>query len=352
MKADLVLGMNFGSEAKGAAISRILHFVGYDMSMRVQSTQAGHTIWYKDKEYKMQSIPCAWTDPNVELLLGPGCFTERKLLLDEINMINEAMGGDVRDRLFVDRRVWEVTDADKAEEARAKITEKQGSTGHGCGASLVLKMWRTRADNVDFMRWCDDNGIKTVDTIEHMRNAYVLVEGCQGAMLAIHTSPYFPYVTSRECTASGILGECGISPFDVANVTGVFRTLPIRVGGNSGPTGGNEISWQEVSNRAGYDVGTEITTVTKRPRRIFEFSDQDFIHALRVNRPNRLYMTFANYITPCFGIERWKDISPTSQAVLSNFIFHINKLSRSVGNWGTVEQINTGPLNKHWLYVR
>jgi adenylosuccinate synthase len=353
MKADVVVGLQFGSEAKGAAISRILHFNSeYDMSMRVQSTQAGHTVYYKDKEFKMQSIPCAWTNPNVELLLGPGCFTERELLLKEIKDINTAIGGDVRDRLFVDKRVFEVTQEDKNDEIACNLQKAIGSTAHGCGASLFRKLWRLRGkDNEEFLNWCFDNKIKVADTIERMQNAYVLVEGCQGAMLSIHTSPYFPFVTSREATVSGILGECGIAPPNVNHIFGIFRTLPIRVGGNSGPTGGKELTWDEVSESAGYTVMPEQTSVTRRIRRIFKFSDSDMLHAIRVNRPTHLMMTFANYIVPCVGVRGWKELSPTAQQVLSAFISHVNILSQDVGNRGKVIDMNTGPYPDQWIRV-
>jgi adenylosuccinate synthase len=174
MKADIVVGLQFGSEGKGVVIERLLQNKkhNYDMSIRVQSSQSGHTVQYKGKEYTMQSIPCAWVDPNVQLILGPGCFTERKILMNEINMINEAMGGDVRDRLYVDERVFEVTNEDKKEEKVNLLQQNIGSTQHGCGAALINKLWRTKGSyNGNFLHWCYVNQIKTEDTIKLINNS-------------------------------------------------------------------------------------------------------------------------------------------------------------------------------------
>jgi adenylosuccinate synthase len=115
-------------------------------------------------------------------------------------------------------------------------------------------------------------------------------------MLGLHTSPYYPYVTARECSASAILGEAGFSPFDVREIYGVFRTYPIRVGGNSGDTGGDELTWEEISRRSEKEVEPERTTVTRKIRRVFEFSYEDMRHSIRINKPSILALTFLDYI--------------------------------------------------------
>jgi len=353
MIADIIVGMQYGSEGKGAFVNHALQMeTGYNMSMRVQSTQSGHTIYFKNQKYIMRSIPCAWVNPNVELLLGPGAFTERDILLDEIKSINGSLGGDVRDRLFIDKRVFEVEDRDKRKEADQKLDSRIGSTIHGSGSALNEKIWRKRTrGNKNFIEWCLANKINVVDTIDHIQKGTLLIEGCQGAMLSIHTSPFYPYVTSREATASGILSECGISPRDVRNIFGVFRTLPIRVGGNSGPTGSVEITWEEVSRRAGYNVTPEKTSVTGRIRRIFEFSYDDMAHAIRVNKPTHLIMTFANYIAPCFGIDSWDKIDINSKRNIDTYTSVVNKLCKNItpNNTYGIVSINTNPIN--WIDI-
>lgn len=322
MRADVVVDMQFGSTGKGAAVVQLVREREYAAAVRVQSIQAGHTIYFHGKPYKMRTIPCAWVDPKVKLVLGAGCFIDKELLLSEIDMISEATGHDVRSRLYVDFRATYVLPEDVEAEAARSIERKMGSTAHGAGASLVRKLWRDSAPTrVCDDGWASEHGIHVTDTIRLLNDLdRVLVEGCQGTMLSIHTSPYYPYVTSREATAAGIIAEAGIAPADVHEVIGVFRTLPIRVGGNSGPTGANELTWDEVNRRAGREVEPERTTVTNRVRRVFEFSWSDFNHAVMVNRPSRLFMTFADYLAPgTYGAERWEDMPELSRDVVLKF---------------------------------
>jgi adenylosuccinate synthase len=352
MRADIVVDLQFGSTGKGAVCAFLAkeRSVRYNSSIRVQSIQAGHTVYYGGNAYKMRTIPCAWVDPDVELLLGPGCFIDKALLMREIEMVRKATGKDPRDRLFLDYRAFYVTPEDEKEEVDRAIERGMGSTAHGAGSSLIRKLWRT-----DFKdgngRVCDDSwtglaGIRVCDTIARMQKQRVLVEGCQGTMLSIHTSPYYPYVTTREATASGIAAEAGISPRDVDQIFGVFRTLPIRVGGNSGPTGSKELTWDEVNERAGRVVEPERTTVTNRVRRIFEFDDSDFTHALRVNKPTGLFMTFADYLSPgIYGKTAMRDVLPDALQKIVDFKGRVERLDSSA----PVLWIGTGEQAEHYI---
>jgi adenylosuccinate synthase len=166
-------------------------------------------------------------------------------------------------------------------------------------------------------------------------------------MLSIHTSPYYPYVTTRESTAAGIIAEAGIPPSAVRDVIGVFRTLPIRVGGNSGPTGARELDWPEVNERAGYEVEPERTTVTNRVRRIFEFSHVDFKHAVAVNAPTCLFMTFADYLAPgVAGKSSFIDMPDESAEVVHSFV---EEVEREHGV--TIRWVSTGGRPEDVIYI-
>ena len=45
-------------------------------------------------------------------------------------------------------------------------------------------------------------------------------------------------------------------------------------------------------------VEAEITTVTKRVRRIFTWSDQQVIDAIRISRPSVIFLSFCDYLMP------------------------------------------------------
>jgi len=363
MIVDVIVDLQFGSTGKGAVAAALVTSLGmkYDSSVRVQSVQAGHTVYFKGKPYKMRTIPCAWVDPDVKLVLGAGCFLNKELLLREIDMIREATGRDPRERLIVDPRAFYVTAEDEAEEVSRKLDRGMGSTAHGAGSSLIRKLWRTDFSSgngrVGDDPWAAGHGIRVEDTISRMQGQRVLLEGCQGTMLSIHTSPYYPFVTTREATASGIAAEAGVPPSAVRNVFGVFRTLPIRVGGNSGPTGSRELGWAEVDRRSGRKVEPERTTVTNRVRRIFEFDDEDFRHALRVNLPTHLFMTFADYLAPgIYGASRLDDLDPYAAEMLDKAINRAEALSQEVSrkahsHCATVDWVGTGEAAEHFINI-
>jgi adenylosuccinate synthase len=327
----------------------------FDTSVRVQSIQAGHTVYYKGNAYKMRTIPCAWVDPNVYLVLGPGIFIDRDLLIEEIETINKAIGGgDVRDRLLIDKRAFFVEQSDVDEEINRNIEHGIGSTAHGCGASLVRKLWRDDGkvgQITNDAKWLDENNLNSCicDTISFIQNKTVLLEICQGTMLSVHTSPYYPFVTSREATVVGACAEAGISHRDIFEVIGVARTYPIRVGGNSGDTGTGEISWDRIKENAGYDVVPERTTVTNRVRRIFEWSDTDFVHAVRVNKPDKIILTFVNYLTPCYGATKWGSIDIDSVNKIGQFVKRIERLPASHRYY--VSHLGTGEKPSHWIHI-
>jgi len=339
MDVDVIVDMQFGSTGKGAAVVQLVKERRYAAAVRVQSIQAGHTIYHEGTPYKMRTIPCAWVDKDIKLILGAGCFIEKDLLLEEIKMVSEAMGEDVRKRLIIDFRANYVLEEDVI--AEHGLDAKMGSTAHGAGASLIRKLWRKQAPTrVCDDNWAKSNGLIVADTIEYMKllgkHEAVLVEGCQGTLLSIHTSPYYPFVTTRESTAAGIIAEAGIPPRCVRDVIGVFRTLPIRVGGNSGTTGGRELQWPEVSRIAGYDVEPERTTVTNRVRRIFEFSHKDFAHAVAVNGPTCLFMTFADYLAPgVAGKSRFIDMPTESAEIIHLFVEKVERTHGIPINWVT-----------------
>jgi len=99
----------------------------------------------------------------------------------------------------------------------------------------------------------------------------------------------YPFVTSRDTTASGFAAEVGISPRDVSEIIMVVRTFPIRVGGTSGPFSSEEISWNQVRLESGApEVCPEYTSVTRRLRRVARFNVDEVKLACRYNRPSAL----------------------------------------------------------------
>jgi adenylosuccinate synthase len=84
----------------------------------------------------------------------------------------------------------------------------------------------------------------------------------------------------------------------------VCRTYPIRVEnpprGTSGPMG-IEINWQEISERSGIDLpvllDNEITSTTRRKRRVCEFDWELLRKAAFLNGPTDIALTFTDYLS-------------------------------------------------------
>lgn len=301
MPVDVLVGLQYGSEGKG----KISNYLAdeYDISVRVGAWQAGHTMEYKKQYYKMQTIPCQWTNLDAKMIIGAGGMIRPDILVREIEMI-EAAGVEIRDRLYIDERVVIGNHDHALRESNGKMFEKIGSTQEGIGACLVDKI--ERKGNVQQAKQIKEelsqyatvtDTIALLDRALRISKRRVFIEGTQGCHLSVTTSKYYPKCTSRDCNVSGILSDCGLSSRYLRDTIGVLRTYPIRVAGDSGDTGGSEITWDEVTRRSGSKVPlTEQTTVTNRTRRVFDFSVEDVQEACRINSPTYLAVMFADYL--------------------------------------------------------
>jgi len=74
----------------------------------------------------------------------------------------------------------------------------------------------------------------------------------------------YPFVTSKDVTASGICSDIGLGPKNVTDVMVVFKAYVTRVG--TGPLK-NELSPEQTATKGWQEIGT----VTGRQRRAAEF---------------------------------------------------------------------------------
>lgn len=180
-------------------------------------------------------------------------------------------------------------------------------------------------------------------------NENILIETSQGFDLDINHGLDYPNVTSRQCTPAQALADCGI-PHNVKTKTYmVFRPYPIRIS-NSTQFGiiycgdyddAKEITWEEVAkNCYAYEnlAQLEQTTVTKRTRRVFEFSDKRFRRAINITNPDYLILNFSQYIN-YFGkgynnkllnemFKRFKSENEDKWADGANALYPFNQISR------------------------
>jgi adenylosuccinate synthase len=107
-----------------------------------------------------------------------------------------------------------------------------------------------------------------------------------------------------------------------------------------------EMTWEEVGKLCGAPQDTfkgELTTVTKRLRRVFSFSEKQILDAVAINGATDIALNFANYIDwGCFGTN-----DPDSlPAKVTDFIKKLEDLTGI-----KVSIVGTGPRNNHVCYL-
>ena len=125
----------------------------------------------------------------------------------------------------------------------------------------------------------------------------VLFEGAQGALLDIDQGTY-PYVTSSNCSPSGIAAGAGCGPLDVGNILGVVKAYVTRVGEGPMPT--------EIYDELGEYIaktGGEVGATTGRPRRCGWF---DAVLVKRIIQTNSISGLCLTKIDVLDGLEEIK----------------------------------------------
>jgi len=307
---DVIVGCQFGSEAKGLVASYVASIEKYDWLISVNSAQAGHTAPYwkeGEKEPEMivtRQLPSSCiTDFEAKIFIGPGAVINPEVLVEEIIMLEEK-GIPICDRLFISENATIVTEEDIIAESVNNLTNRLGSTNEGIGSALAMRAMRKslqiKNSFIDIIKNLKSKGLEKSFTlvsdyfsVDHI-SGKILIEGSQGYGLSI-MSGYYPFCTSRDTTTAAFLSYAQLSPLDVRDVYGVYRTYPIRVGGNSGPMH-EEIDWPIIEGRSGYKDLAEFTTVTKRMRRIGEWDNNLAKKATIVNGVTKPILCFANYL--------------------------------------------------------
>ncbi len=342
-KLTVLVGGQYGSEGKGAIAAHVAN--EYDVHVRVGSPNAGHTIYWRGEKHVMQSIPCGWINPHASIIIGRGALLNMKQFMKELVHIMQYYP-DFMERLFIDPEAGILDEKFHEEEGgtSGEMHRRIGSTGEGVGPARIARLKRDRNEFRQFKDIAAEYGLEgclTHDTPYSIceaqdRGANILIEGTQGSALSLLHS-YWPYCTSVETNAAGIIAEVGIAPSRVTDVILVCRTYPIRVAGNSGPMK-NEITWDElnrrITNMGGSAITPEKTTVTHKVRRIAEWDDTLFRKAAMLNAPTEIALTFSDYIDPAIFGKSDKG-SFASSARLREFI-----IDHNISN---IAYIGTGP---------
>ncbi|MEM2029596.1 MAG: adenylosuccinate synthetase, partial [Candidatus Bathyarchaeia archaeon] len=258
---------------------------------------AGHTVVHGGKTYRVRMIPSAFLYEKCRLLIGPGVLVDPNVFLEEVKQlgVENRAGLDPQCAIIEPRHI----EADRGGHLASEI--KTTGTGTGpCNADRVLRKAKLARDVPELQRFLVDVPLEVNTAIDCGEN--VLIEGTQGTYLSLWHGTY-PYVTSKDVTASAACSDVGVGPKKVDEVIIVFKAFVTRVG--AGPLPG-EIPWEEAEKRG----WAEVATVTGRRRRAAPFNFDLAKRAVMLNSATQAAVTKMDVLFPeCKGARSFSDLS-------------------------------------------
>jgi adenylosuccinate synthase len=308
MPCLVTVGGFYGDEGKGKIIAYLAKKDNPTIAVRGGvGPNAGHTFTFEGKEYKVRMLPSAALNSTTRLLIGAGVLVNSQVLLNEISRFQ------AEDRTFVDSQCGIIEqihiDRDIGEDY---LKSKVGTTGTGTGpanADRALRMLKIARDIPELSYYIEEVSESVNYALDN--NKSVIVEGTQGTYLSLYHGGY-PYVTSKDVTASGICSDIGIGPKRVDEVLVVFKAYVTRVG--SGPLG------KELSNEEAKKLGwVEYGSVTGRQRRAAPFDMELAKKAVRLNSATQLAVTKLDVVFPqAAGVREYTKLPAEAKKFVEN----------------------------------
>lgn len=304
--AYVLVDGQFGSTGKGVAAAVLAEYSVQSGNLinnfiTNAGPNSGHTAMWGDAEVMTQQIPIAavfyategFLQKEDKIILNGGAIVDPDQLIYEIETFGIPL-------VHVHPCAAIIKDKHRQQE-QDNGSARIAGTGKGVGAAIADKV--NREGNLAMYH---DFGTKSIvhywiarpTTHELRYNTVAFIETAQGFSLGINEPRFAPHTTSRECTVNQALSDARIGRSHVQNVMMVCRTFPIRVGNTDKGESGKpypdqvELSWDQIGQTP------ELTTVTKRVRRVFSWSRIQFMEALEQNEPDSLFINFMNYLKP------------------------------------------------------
>lgn len=335
MASVVIVGSQWGDEGKGKMTDYLSQ--NADLIVRYQGgNNAGHTIVFDGKTFKLHLIPSGIFFTDKLSVIGNGVVVNPQALVEELAYLKDQgvdpSGLRISSRAHVTLPYHILLD--KCQE-KAKGEHKVGTTNKGIGPTYMDKVSRIGIRIADLLdadtfaaklkanlaeknqlfeklydveplefediydkfydlgqqikQYVTDTSVLVNDALDNGKN--VLFEGAQGVMLDVDHGTY-PYVTSSNPIAGGVTTGVGVGPSKVQTVLGICKAYSTRVGDGPFPT--------ELMDATGdyiRETGHEYGTVTKRPRRIGWFDSVAMRHAKRVSGVNALSLNLLDVLT-------------------------------------------------------
>jgi len=295
----IVAGGQFGDEGKGKIVAYLaLNDKPKIVARAGVGPNAGHTVHFRGKKFGLRQVPCGFVYEGARMLIGPGVLVNPEVLL------KEAAETGVGERLGVDRRCA-IIEPGHIEQDRtsAHLKEKIGTTGTGCGPANVARVSRMArlAEDVQELRQFITDVPREVDDALR-QGEKVMLEGSQGFGLSLFHGTY-PYVTSKDTSASAIASDVGVGPTKIDDVMLVFKAYVSRVGAGPFAT--------EIPQEKAEELGiVEFGTVTGRRRRIGTFDFELAKRAAMINGATQITITCLDRLfKDCVGAKKFEELS-------------------------------------------
>ncbi|AEF84261.1 adenylosuccinate synthase [Treponema primitia ZAS-2] len=305
----VVMGAQWGDEGKG----KIVDYLANEAQIIVRfagGANAGHTIVIGQEQYALHLIPSGILYPDKMVILGAGMVIDPVALFSELKMLRDR-GIDTTGRVFISDRAHLVLPRYIQIDKDRDLARKKpiGTTGRGIGITYSMKSdrdgiriadleWKEKMEELEpadrnflapYVEQLKGMSIDLSAYMVHHKNAQILFEGAQGALLDLDLGTY-PYVSSGMSSAAGAaIGGC-IGPRRLDKVLGVFKAYSTRVGNGPFPSEFDPDSEDELC-RFVRETGREYGVTTGRPRRCGYLDLVALRYACLTNSIDSLVMT-------------------------------------------------------------
>lgn len=333
MKADVLLGLQWGDEGKGKIVDVLT--LNYDIIARFQGgPNAGHTLEFDGIKHVLHTIPSGIFHKGVLNVIGNGVVIDPVIFEREIDEIDEL---DVEmSELLISKKAHLILPTHKLLDAaseKAKGKEKIGSTLKGIGPTYMDKTGRNglrvgdisdpnfnekyeklKQKHIQILNFYDFDyeleklektwfdSLECLKRFPHIESEHfihkamkdgkkILAEGAQGTLLDIDFGSY-PFVTSSNTITAGACTGLGIAPNKIGEVIGIFKAYCTRVGSGPFPS---EL-FDEVGERLAR-IGNEFGSTTGRSRRCGWIDLPALKYAININGVTQLNMMKADVLS-------------------------------------------------------
>lgn len=313
-RVNVLLDAQWGSSGKGKFALWLAERYGVTFASSSNAPNAGHSVVRRGERFVFKCLPSASLAPSVKTayLTGASVFAA-----DQLRTESAWAKGEV----LIHERAVVLQERHREQERTSASLTSIASTQQGSAAAAIEKLLRD-PDVIAASHWHElgrarvatapECRLALLETLE--RGEAALHEVSQGYALSIDHGSHFPYCTSRNCTTARGLDDLGVSPWLLGDVYLNVRPFPIRVGnlvrngeviGHSGGfyPDSRETTWETIGRLAGMPDEeirklheSELTTVTKRLRRVCTFSRMGFLDACRANGATKIIVNFAQYL--------------------------------------------------------